>query len=354
MKRPRTLLLLLFAGAFSSVAQAQANGASVVRTWAGTDFTFQSEGQPAINAPIGRPQDVNVDGQGGILFTDEFSRAFRIGTDGAVHLLAGNGFYGAPIDGAEAVRTPLFPVRSIARGPDGSIYLGVAQFIKKILPDGSLAPVAGGGNQLGDGGKATSAELGDYVLGMVFDHAGNLFFADARKNRIRRIDSNGIITTIAGNGDGSSSGDGGAATKASFIFPRGLRFGSGGNLYISDSAGKIRNLTADGNISTFATDMSNPAGLDVDAAGNVYVAEIGGARVTRIGPDGKTKTILATAGEGAFNGFGLKLDAGGNVLFADTLNGLVRKVTPDGRSVSTVAGNGKAGFSGDALRQKGG
>ena len=112
MKRTEAYWLLLTTCALAGEAQAQATGSSIVRTFAGTDFTFQSEGQPAINSPFGRPQDVNVDSQGNILFADEFSRAFRIGSDGAVHLLAGNGFYGPPIDGVDARRTPLLPIRS--------------------------------------------------------------------------------------------------------------------------------------------------------------------------------------------------------------------------------------------------
>ena len=336
----------------------------IIQTYAGADFTFQSEGLPAVNAPLGLLQDVNLDAAGNIYIADAYYQAYRINPDGTIHLIAGNGFRGAPTDGFDARSASFYENRSITRGPDGNIYIGTSGSIKKILPNGTIAPVAGGGSALGDGGPATKASLGDYPTPIIFDNAGNLIFADARNNRIRKIDTNGIITTIAGNGQNCPGGDGGPAINAGLCFPLGVRLDSAGNLYIADfGGGKIRKVTPNGTISTFADSLDAPVGMDFDAAGNLYVAESGGHKLDKFSPDGKTRTVIAgtgaagfagdggTAAKAQFNGpLGLRVDPGGNILIADSKNGRIRRISASDGTIATIAGNGLYRFSPDGTQ----
>jgi len=132
----------------------------IIQTFAGADFTFQSENRPAISAPFGNPQDVNVDAAGNIYFVDVFFQAFRVNPDGTVRVLAGNGFRAIPADGVDARNSPFRENRSVGVGPDGSLYIGTTNFIKRILPSGVVAPV---------GGNAAAAIGTTFGVGTVFD-----------------------------------------------------------------------------------------------------------------------------------------------------------------------------------------
>ena len=170
----------------------------------------------------------------------------------------------------------------------------------------------------GDGGSATSAEIGP-PYGLAVDASGNLYLSDVSNNVIRKVDTSGTITTVAGNGAYGYSGDGGAATSAEFRNPYGVAVDASGNLYIAD-----RN--------NYRVRMISTSGVITTAAGNGNCCYGGDG-----GPATRAQLYLPT---------GVAVDAAGDLLIADYYNGRVRKVTASG-TITTVAGNGVYGYSGD-------
>lgn len=211
--------------------------------------------------------------------------------------------------------------------PAGNLYIGDdGSHLRKVSPDGIISTLAGNGQNWysGDGGLATKAQLsgGDIAL----DNIGNLYIADRDNYRIRKVSGAGIITTIAGVGcasciadGGGYSGDGGLATNAQINFPQGVAADSAGNVYIGDSGNnRVRKVSPEGIITTIA------------GTGNAGYAGDGGPA---------TSAQLNSPQS-------LALDGGGNIYFSDNRNNVVRRISPLG-AISTVAGNGTQGFSGD-------
>jgi len=245
----------------------------------------------------------------------------------------------------------------------------------------TLRTVAGdGGEDLGDGGPAKSAGFcgpNDVAL----DASGNLYISDGGiyctgpgGHTVRKVDKDGIITTVAGTGVfGGYSGDGGLATKAQLNLPIAVAVDREGNLYISDEENyRIRKVDKDGIITTIAgtgeggysgdggpatsAQLTDPGGIAFDARGNLYMADY--TSVRKIDPSGTITTVAGTGRSGHFSGDGgpatearlsasdVALDASGNLYIADGDNHRVRKVDKDG-IIHTVAGSGKEGNSGD-------
>jgi sugar lactone lactonase YvrE len=242
-----------------------------------------------------------------------------------------------------------------------------AQIINTIAGDGVLG-------FSGDGGAATAAEL-YYSSGVTVDGSGNVYIADENNFRIRKVTTAGIISTIAGNGFGGYSGDGGAATAAELYYPYGLALDGSGNIYIADyDNNRIRKVTAAGIISTIAGDgawgysgdggaataaeLNTPSGIAVDVSGNVYIADYGNNRIRKVTPTGIISTIAgngtaAYSGDGGaataaelYTPSGVTLDGSGNLYIADQFNNRIRKVTAAG-VISTIAGDNAQGYSGD-------
>ena len=242
---------------------------------------------------------------------------------------------------------------------------------------GIISTVAGNvslgyaGGFAGDGGPAVGATL--YLpIGVAVDSQGNLYVADSLNNRVRKVDTAGIITTIAGNGTRGFSGDGGPATSAAFSYPSAVAVDSAGNVYITDNGnGSVRKVNTKGTISTVAGGGGSfadtgpaigallaPQGIALDKSGNLYITDGGGERIRRVDPGGTITTIAG--GRSGFSGdggpatsaalssaSGVAVDGAGNVYFTDVGNFRVRKVNTNG-TISTIAGNGRPGFSGDA------
>jgi sugar lactone lactonase YvrE len=186
---------------------------------------------------------------------------------------------------------------------------------------GTISTVAGNGTRSfsGDGGDAMLAQL-YFPYGVALDAAGNLFMADTVNHSVRKVDVGGTITTVAGTGTQGFSGDGAAATTARLSRPQRVRLDAAGNLYIADRSNhRIRKVDATGMITTVAG--NGTPGFSGD----------GGA---------------ATAAQ-LRDPFGVALDAAGNLYIADTFNNRIRKVDASSGVISTVAGTGTSGFSGD-------
>jgi trimeric autotransporter adhesin len=226
----------------------------------------------------------------------------------------------------------------------------------------------------GNGAAAASAEL-NFPAGVALDASGNLYIADANNNVVRKVTTAGTISTIAGNGTAGYTGNGGAATNAELNGPYGVVLDASGNLYIADTNNNvIRKVTTAGTISTVAgtgssgntgnggpatsAKLSGPAGIAVDASGNLYIADSGNNVVRKVTTAG-TISLVAGTGTVGYSGIGsvatsvdlswpvgVAVDASGNIYIADAESNVVLKVTPTG-TLTTVAGNGNIGYTGD-------
>src|SRR6266481_4059708 len=223
-------------------------------------------------------------------------------------------------------------------------------------PVGIIQTVAGNGTSAfsGDNGAAASASLSE-PFGVAVDASGNLYIADTSNHRIRKVDSFGTITTVAGNGTEGFSGDGAAATSATLNTPIGMAVDTSGVLYVADSFNnRIRKIDAAGVITTVAgngdarfsgdhaaatrASLSAPFGVAVDKAGNLFIADTSNHRIRKVNPDGMVTTV-AGKGVGGFSGDGsaatraalnlpggVAVDGAGNLYIADTFNNRIRKL----------------------------
>lgn len=236
--------------------------------------------------------------------------------------------------------------------------------------------VAGNGTSgySGDNGPAAQAEIFGSA-GVAVDSVGNVYIADINNNRVRKVAANGLISTVAGNGTPGYTGDGGLAINAEINYPHAIKVDAAGNLYILDTNNcVIRKVTANGIISTYAgngnqgytgdngpalqAELNYPVAMVLDAAGNLYIADLGNFVVRKIAFGGTITTVAGTGTVG-FSGDGgpatsaelrapvaLALDGLGNLFIADETNYVIRKVAPD-QTITSVAGNGTYGYSGD-------
>jgi hypothetical protein len=165
--------------------------------------------------------------------------------------VAGNGTYGYSGNGGAATNTELTTADAVAMGATRNLFIADASSdsIRKVGINGIITTVAGGGPG-GDGGAATNASLSD-PNGVAIDASGNLYVADTADHRIRKVSTNGIITTVAGDGTPGYSGDGLVATNAELYYPEGVAVDTFGNLFIADSSNnRIREVGTNGIIST--------------------------------------------------------------------------------------------------------
>ena len=229
------LFLLAWIGPPAGVAQP---GPYRIETVAGSSNI--GDGGPAISAQITNIQGIAVDGAGNLYLTDTDNARVRkvAAATGTITTLAGTGVAGFAGDGGPATSAQLNLPYGLAVDATGAVYVADLgnNRVRRIGPDGTISTVAGNGAMLsaGDGGPATSASLMS-PRNLALDSTGNLYISEFAGHRIRKVASGGTISTIAGNGTPGFSGDNGPPTKAQLQYPAGLTFDTGGALYIADS-----------------------------------------------------------------------------------------------------------------------
>jgi len=269
-----------------------------ITTVAGTGSAgFSGDGGPATAATLRQPNGLALDTAGNLFVSDSGnSRVRKVAPNGVITTVAGNG-------------TPAVP-GGMAVDAAGNLFVAHVDDhrVRKVAPNGVVTIVAGNGSAgfSGDGGPATAASLmapEDVAL----DAAGNLFVADTGNSRVRRVGTNGVITTVAGNGVSGFSGDGGPATAATLSLPLGVTVDPSGNLFVADSANnRVRKVNTAGVITTVAGDgtasfsgdggsataagFRTPAGVAVAPRGDLLIADVGNNRIRRV--EGITGTPL--------------------------------------------------------------
>jgi sugar lactone lactonase YvrE len=335
----------------------------IITTVAGNGTrAFSGDNGPATNAGMD-PGAPAVDGAGNIFIADVSNQRLRkVDSNGIITTVAGNGIRAFSGDNGPATNASLSYPEGVAVDPAGNLFVadsGNARIRKIAHRTKIITTVAGDGNvsYSGDGGPATHA--GMEPIDVALDGYGDLLLVDSLSYRVRKVDHRSqIITTVAGNGD--PSGDTGPATSASLESPMGVAVDGAGNLFIADTLDStIRKVDANGIITTIAgTSMDDPFGVAVDSAGNLFIADPGFFRIFKVDTKGNFTTVAGN-GPGGFSGDGgpatsaqlnhpdaVAVDRAGNLFIADTLNGRVRKVDTSG-IITTVAGNGTDGSSGD-------
>ncbi len=369
MKTFQTVFALLLA---SGVASAQQYVISTVVGIPGVQGYF-GDGGLANSAQLDKPMQVTLDSSGNIYFVDYYTFVVRMVTasTGNIITISGNGTYGW-VDGAETTSissgtttanaglSEISYVKGLAVDSKGNVYIGDTANcrIRKVDTSQNTTTIAGNGTcaYAGDGGAATAAEL-FFPAGVAVDASGNIYEAEYGSATVRKIDTTGKITTIAGVGSWGYSGDGGPAAKAALADPISLALDSSGDLFIGDTGNSnIREITPDGNIHTVFSGIV-PDNIAVDSAGNLYfddgvspfVQEIvkGGSLITiagngtsSFGGDGTQSTTAQLNHPG-----GVAVGPGGLIYIADTNNEVIRVLTPLAFSVGALT-NAASGVDG--------
>ncbi|MCK4389748.1 MAG: hypothetical protein KAV83_05885 [Desulfobacterales bacterium] len=388
---------------------------------------FSGDGGPATDAQLNQPSGVWVDAFGVIYIADTYNHRIRkVDLAGNINTIAGTGSPGFSGDNGPATSAELKNPTCICGDSSRNIYIAdkVNHCIRKVDTSGTITTVAGKGGQKGsggNGGQATDAKLNspggvsvdasgniyiadtnnnwvrrvdaatgninrlagvanreggydndniDAKIAMInkpmdvfADTSGDFFIADANNNRIRKVDTSGIITTVAGDGTAGYSGDGGPATSAHIDYPIGVCLKNTGEIVIADTMNScLRQVDLGDVISTLTGTgdplFNKPSQIAMDGSGNVYIADRGNHRIRKVDTSGKVTTVAGT-GTGAYSGDegpatsaeikwarGVFVDTSGNIYIADTLNHRIRKVDTSG-IITTVAGTGTGAYSGD-------
>lgn len=294
------------------------DASGIITTVAGNgQYGNSGDGGPAIQAMLSRPSGVAVDSSGNVYIAENY-QIRKVDTNGIITTVAGNGQYcyncggiGGPATGISISPT------SVAVDSSGNLYITdyIDFSVKKVDPNGIITTVN---------------YYGSYPMGVAVDNAGNIYESWAIPSQVIKVDTSGIITAVAGNGQGGYSGDGGPATQASLYFPQGVAVDSTGNIYIADYyTNRIRKVDTNGIITTVAGNGQRgfsgdgvpptqaslywPTGVAVDSVGNIYIADTYNFRIRKVAlPSAYAKYV--TGGDIAFadeNGMGYILDSTG-------------------------------------------
>ncbi len=369
----------LYISASDSAIRVVTAGDGIIRTAYGK-FHFTADRQHAGTALFNLPNIANnnnnpgvlvADGQGNFYLSDD-NKIRKIDRNGVLSTIAGvaaTDVFGNTGDGGPATSASIGRSAAIALDPAGNVYFGSTNRVRRVDTSGNITTFAGGGASLGDGGPAPQASISSAVYGLAFDASGSLYIADNGNHRIRKVTPDGTISTFAGTGSGATNGDGGPATAAAIQQPRGLAFDAAGNLYFADfAANRVRKISPDGTISTFAgtgtagesgdggpataANLNGPSNLTIDS-GNVYIADLVGNTLRVVTPDGIIHTIASgptfpngsavdNFSASSFGGDGgpaigagysailqVAFDGTGNIYLLDHANERIRVLTPN-------------------------
>lgn len=302
------------------------------------------------------------------------------GTSLIITTVAGNHSAGYSGDGGAATAAALLSPSGIAVNTSGTIYFvdQANNRVRKVTTSGTISTAAGNGlaGNTGDGGAASAARLSN-PMGVAVDLAGNLYIADYGNAKIRKVNTSGVITTFAGTGTIGYSADGTSATSAQIATPTGVTIDSVGNLYFVEQNNHIvRKVNTSGYISTVAGNrgagfsgdggaataaaLSYPFNVLTDRAGNVYISDASNNRIRKVSAAGIISTFVGSGTYGGYSGdggaataatlnnpAGMSFDGTGALLIADLNNNRIRKVTAAG-IISTIAGSASSGYGGDS------
>lgn len=320
---------------------------------------YGGDGGPATSASLASPQGLCLDTNGNLFVADYFnSRVRKISSSGIITTIAGNGVSTYGGDGGLATSASLISPIAIAVDDSGNVF--IADYnnnrVRKVNTSGIITTYGGNGapGYSGDGGPATLAKLFN-PSALALDSLGDLLVADEGNACVRKINSAGIITTVAGNGTAGFSGDGGPAATAQIMPPTSIVVDKTGNYYIGESSHRIRKINAAGIISTFAgtgspgfsgdgglatsAQFKGIFGLASDRQGSIYVSDRDNHRIRKIDTSGVINTVVALGTPG-FSGdggnalfaelnqpMGIVMDSAYTLFIADNTNERVRKVT---------------------------
>jgi N-acetylneuraminic acid mutarotase len=280
------------------------SSSGIITTVAGNGTNgYSGDNGPATSAELFDPAGVALDASGDLYIADEVNNRIRmVSSSGIITTVAGNGTGGYSGDNGPATSAELNSPYGVTLDAAGNLYIADLgnQRIRKVSPIGIITTVAGNGasGYSGDNGPAISAELFD-PAGVAVDTSGSLYIADLGNQRIRKVSPSGIVTTVAGNGNIGYSGDNAPAASAELDNPTGVALDASGNLYITDEGNqRIRMVSQSGIITTVAgngiqgysgdngpstgAELNFPAGVGLDASGNLFFADGGGQRIRKV------------------------------------------------------------------------
>ena len=326
----------------------------LVSTFAGNGIQGSTNGI-STSASFYNPLSVAMDGKGNIYIDDNTNVIRKTTPIGLVSSFAGGDNSFQVVNGT-GIAASFGQANNVATDLAGNIYVADYGFnlIRKITPAGVVSTFAGNGSSGSTNGIGTAASF-NRPTNIATDAVGNIYVADYGNRLIRKITPLGVVSTLAGNGNGTSVD--GLGTAASFYNPTGIATDAAGNVYVAETY-FIRKITPTGVVTTIAgnyksspkdgigasASFNNPTNLCTDFAGNVYVADAGNNLIRKITPAGVVSTIAGSGFKGSASGVGISAtfnapsgictDGIGNLYVADLKNYLIRKISLSGYSIS--------------------